>query len=441
MAISSITGVRGWGGCREGGKSAGGRPAQSGWGLFPLAGRAVAGGQWGVVPAPPTIVHLDADAFFVSCELARRPELRGRACAVGGRERGIIASASYEARAAGVYTPMPTARALRVCPGLVLIPPTPGLYGEVSARMFDLCGELTPWVERSSIDEGYLDLRGNGLANEAAVAAEVRRLQERLWSELGLPVSFGVAANKLVAQVASKLRKPRGFVVVPPGDEAGFLAPLPVGRLPGIGPKTEARLAERHGLRRIGELQALPEGSLEAAFGAGWQEVRAAAHGRDDRPVVTEPGDARSYSQQETFAADVRDRDQLVRVLKGMVDELLPKVRRDGKRARTLTVRVRFPDFSEGMRSRTLPEAADLEAPFYPLLEPLLAAAGAGTRPVRLVGVRISGVEAGGGQLELFRGDEARRRRLARVRDELNAARGAGALRHGHQLANPADDA
>jgi len=394
-----------------------------------------------VVPAPPTIVHLDADAFFVSCELARRPELRGRACAVGGRERGIIASASYEARSAGVYTPMPTARALRVCPGLILIPPTPGLYGEVSSRMFDLCGELTPWVERSSIDEGYLDLRGNALADEAAVTAVVRRLQGRLWSELSLPVSFGVAANKLVAQVASKLRKPRGFVVVSPCGEAAFLAPLPLGRLPGIGAKTEARLAEQHGLRLIGELQNLSEAALEAAFGAGWREVQAAARGQDDRPVVTEAGDAQSYSLQETFAADVRDRAQLLRVLKGMIDELLPKVRRDGKRARTLTVRVRFPDFTEGMRSRTLPEATDLEAPFYPLLEPLLAAAGAGSRPVRLAGVRLSGLAQGGGQLELFGADEARRRRLARVRDQLNAARGAGALRHGHQLANPADDA
>jgi DNA polymerase-4 len=394
-----------------------------------------------VVPAPPTIVHLDADAFFVSCELARRPELRGRACAVGGRERGIIASASYEARSAGVYTPMPTARALRVCPGLILIPPTPGLYGEVSSRMFDLCGELTPWVERSSIDEGYLDLRGNALADEAAVTAVVRRLQERLWAELSLPVSFGVAANKLVAQVASKLRKPRGFVVVSPGGEAAFLAPLPLGRLPGIGAKTEARLAEQHGLRLIAELQNLSEAALEAAFGAGWREVQAAARGQYDRPVVTEAGDAQSYSQQETFAADVRDRAQLLRVLKGMIDELLPKVRRDGKRARTLTVRVRFPDFTEGMRSRTLPEATDLEAPFYPLLEPLLAAAGAGSRPVRLAGVRLSGLEQGGGQLELFGADEARRRRLARVRDQLNAARGAGVLRHGHQLANPADDA
>lgn len=373
--------------------------------------------------------------------MARRPELRGRACAVGGRERGIIASASYEARAAGVYTPMPTARALRICPGLILIPPTPGLYGEVSARMFDLCGELTPWVERSSIDEGYLDLRGNGLPDEAAVTLVVRRLQERLWSELGLPVSFGVASNKLVAQVASKLRKPRGFVVVPPGSEAAFLAPLAVGRLPGIGAKTEARLAEQHGLRFIRELQTRPDEALEAAIGAAWREVRGAANGQDERPVVTEAGDARSYSQQETFAADVRERTRLLRVLKGMVDELLPKVRRDGKRVRTVTVRVRFPDFSEGQRARTLTAATDLEAPFYPLLEPLLAAAGADSRPIRLVGVRLSGVEDGGGQLQLFGEAEARRRRLALVRDELNAARGAGALRHGHQLANPAEEA
>jgi DNA polymerase-4 len=213
-----------------------------------------------------------------------------------------------------------------------------------------------------------------------------------------------------------------------------------VGRLPGIGAKTEARLAEHHGLRLIGEVQNLAEPWLEAAFGAGWREVRAAARGQDDRPVVTESGDAQSYSQQETFAADVRDHAHLVRVLKGMVDELLPKVRRDGKKVRTLTVRVRFPDFSEGMRSRTLPDATDLEPPFYPLLEPLLAAAGVGGRPVRLAGVRLSGVEAGGGQLELFGVDEARRRRLAHVRDQLNAARGAGVLRHGHQLANPADD-
>ena len=165
--------------------------------------------------ALPVIVHLDADAFFVSCELALKPELRGTKCAVGGRERGIISSASYEARACGVYTPMPTARALKVCPDLILLPHTSGLYGRVSRQMFDLCETLTPIVQRNSIDEGYLDLGPCGHASLAAIEAKVRALQDRIWRELQIPVSFGIAANKLVAQIASKLRKPRGFVVVP----------------------------------------------------------------------------------------------------------------------------------------------------------------------------------------------------------------------------------
>ncbi|MDR1789700.1 MAG: DNA polymerase IV, partial [Opitutaceae bacterium] len=179
----------------------------------------------------PTIVHIDADAFFVSVELALAPHLRGRKVAVGGLERGIIASASYEARAAGVWTPMPTARALRVCPDLVLLPHH-GDYSGVSRRMFALCEELTPLVQRNSIDEGYLDLGPRGHGSVGEIEAAARGLQERIWRELQIPVSVGVAANKLVAQVASKLRKPRGFVLVPPGGEAAFLAPLPVGKLP-----------------------------------------------------------------------------------------------------------------------------------------------------------------------------------------------------------------
>lgn len=169
------------------------------------------------MPALPLIVHLDADAFFVSCELALRPELRGTKCAVGGAERGIISSASYEARACGVYTPMPTQRARRVCPDLILLPHTSGLYGRVSAQMFDLCETLTPLVQRNSVDEGYLDLAPCGLRDAAAVEARVRGLQEKIWRELQIPTSFGLAGNKLVAQIASKLRKPRGFVVVVPG--------------------------------------------------------------------------------------------------------------------------------------------------------------------------------------------------------------------------------
>ncbi|MEI7551901.1 MAG: DNA polymerase IV [Verrucomicrobiota bacterium] len=385
----------------------------------------------------PLIVHLDADAFFVSCELAQQPALRGTKCAVGGRERGIISSASYEARACGVYTPMPTARALQVCPDLILLPHTSGLYGRVSQQMFDLCETLTPLVQRNSIDEGYLDLGPCGLRTAAEVEARVRALQQRLGLELQLPVSFGLATNKLVAQIASKLRKPRGFVVVPAGTEQAFLAPLPVGKLPGVGAKTEAALAERHGLRLVGDVTARTETELRAIFGAGWREVQAMARGEDDRPVELGEEDAKSYSQQETFSHDRSDRAEIERVLKGMVDELLAKIRADRKRVRTLTVKVRYPDFTQEAHGRSLETATDLEAPFYPLVGPLLQAAWSKRQPLRLVSVRFSGVEAGSAQLEMFAQAEEKRRRLAGVRDALNRRGGAPVVRHGHQLGDP----
>lgn len=384
-----------------------------------------------------TIVHLDADAFFVSCELVRRPELRGRRCAVGGGERGIISSASYEARAAGVYTPMPSRRALQVCPDLILLPHTAGLYGDVSRRMFDVCETLTPLVQRNSIDEGYLDLGPCGFGSTEEVESAVRALQARIWDELQVPVSFGIASNKLVAQVASKLRKPRGFVVVPPGGEGAFLAPLTVGRLPGIGAKTEAELAAAHGIRLVSDITSAPETRLRAAFGHGWRGMLAAARGEDDSPVETADEDARSYSQQETFARDVADFAEVERVAKRMVDELLAKVRADGKRVRTLTVKVRYPDFSQAAHGRSLAEATDLEAPFYPLVGPLLREAWTKRRPLRLVSVRFSNVAGAAGQLEMFGADDDRRRRLAAVMDRLNRDGRGGGVLHGHQLAKP----
>ena len=380
----------------------------------------------------PLIVHLDADAFFVACEQALRPELRGTKCAVGGTERGIISSASYEARACGVYTPMPTTRARQVCPDLIMIPHTSGLYGKVSRQMFDLCETLTPVVQRNSIDEGYLDLGPCGLTSAAEVEAAVRKLQRKIWDELHITVSMGIAANKLVAQIASKLRKPRGFVVVSPGDEGNFLAPLALGKLPGIGAKTEAGLAAR-GFRLIGDVLARSESEVEAVFGSGWREVVAMARGEDMRPVETEDEDAKSYSQQETFAEDVGEFAEIERVAKRMIDELLAKVRADGKRVRTMTVKVRYGDFSQTSHGRSLAEASDLEAPFYPLVEPLLREAWTQRRKLRLVSVRFSGVEDGAAQLEMFAQTDEKRRKLAAVLDRLNAGKTAR-VRHGHQL-------
>lgn len=386
--------------------------------------------------ALPTIVHLDADAFFVSCELALKPELRGTKCAVGGRERGIISSASYEARACGVYTPMPTQRALKICPDLIMLPHTAGLYSRVSRQMFDLCETVTPLVQRNSIDEGYLDLGPCGCASAGALQAKIRALQQRIWAELQIPASFGLATNKLVAQIASKLHKPRGLIVVPPGTEAGFLAPLPVGKLPGVGPKTEQRLADRHGIRFIHDLTARTDRELQAIFGDGWREMAAAARGEDDRPVEVERDEAKSYSEQETFGADIADFGEIERIAKRMVDALMAKVRADGKRVRTLTVKVRYPDFTQVAHGRSLAAATDLETEFYPLVTPLLRAAWRKSRPLRLVSVRFSGVEEGAGQLELFAQSDEKRRRLASVLDQLNRrGRGGGAVvQHGHQL-------
>jgi len=384
----------------------------------------------------PVIVHLDADAFFVSCEQALRPELRGTKCAVGGRERGIISSASYEARACGVYTPMPTARALKVCPDLYLIPHTPGLYGKMSRQMFDLCEQLTPIVQRNSIDEGYLDLGPCGFESAAEVELAVRKLQKRVWDELRIPVSMGVAANRLVAQIASKLRKPGGFVVVAPGAEAAFLAPLSVGKLPGVGTKTEASLAAR-GLKYVGDVLQRGESELAAIFGRDWRSFVAMARGEDDRPVETEHEDAKSYSQQETFAADIGDFATIERVAKRMIDELLPKIRQDRKRVSTMTVKVRYPDFQQASHAQTLAAATDLEAAFYPLAAPLLKAAWTQRRPLRLVSVRFSGVTDAAVQLEMFAEGDEKRRRLAAVLDKLNAGGREAVVRPGHQLAKP----
>ncbi len=383
--------------------------------------------------AIPAIVHLDADAFFVSCEQARDPSLVGKRCAVGGRERGIISSASYEARACGVYTPMPTSRALRVCPDLILIRHTPGLYGEVSRRMFDMCEGLTPAVQRNSIDEGYLDVGPCAFGDPGQVERAVRALQGRIWDELRIPVSMGIAANKLVAQIASKLRKPRGFVVVPPGGEGAFLAPLPIGRLPGVGAKTEAALG-RLGIRVVSDLFSRGERELAAALGRGWRAFLERARGVDDGRVETADEDAKSYSKQETFAADVSDFAVVERVAKGMLDELMPKVREDRVKVRTITVTVRYPDFAQESRGRSIEAATDLEEPFYAVVAPLLRAAWERARPLRLVGVRLSGVDAGPEQLEMFAQADERRRVLAGVLDRLNRGGREQVVVRGHQL-------
>ena len=385
-------------------------------------------------PAPSRhIVHLDADAFFASVEQAADSRLRGKAVAVGGERRGIIASASYEARRMGVYTPMPTVRARKLCPHLIVLPGDYERYEQFSRWMFAYAWDFTPDVEVSGIDEGYYELTGSR-KNPREVADTVRRA---IRQSLKISVSEGIASSKLVSQIASKLKKPSAFIEVPPGRELEFLHPLPNKWLPGIGPKASERL-DAAGLREIGHVAAMPLEMLELLLGSQAAGVRAYAQGIDDRPLVVTREAAKSYGEQETFGEDLTDEDYLEAVLRRMADKLMAKVRSDGKCIRTLTVKVRYNDMAEDQRSESLAEPTDIETDIYSRLRPMLRQAWKRRVSLRLVSLKLANIYDGWRQMTLpLDGTTASpqaRRQLAHAVDALRAARGADIIMRGHDL-------
>ncbi|NBQ44127.1 MAG: DNA polymerase IV, partial [Mycobacteriaceae bacterium] len=289
-----------------------------------------------------TIVHLDADAFFASVEQAADSRLRGKAIAVGGEKRGIIASASYEARKFGVYTPMPTVRARKLCPKLIVLPGDFEKYERFSQWMFSYAYDFTPDVEQSSIDEGYFDLSA---VRKPAVEVATK-IRDAIGQSLKISVSEGIGVNKLVSQIASKLNKPAAFTHIPPGYETSFLHPLPNRWLPGIGPKNAERL-NAAGLARIGQIAQTPVDLLELLMGRSGLVLRQFANGIDERPLVPVSAPAKSYGEQQTFAADQTDEEFIEATLRTMADNLMAAVRADAKTVRTLTVKVRYNDFAE----------------------------------------------------------------------------------------------
>jgi DNA polymerase-4 len=359
------------------------------------------------------IVHLDADAFFASVEQAENPKLRGIAMAVGGQTRGIIASASYEARACGVYTPMPSARARQVCPHLVIVRGEFSKYRDYSRRMFALAEQFTPHIERTSIDEGYFDFGTNPYITPRQAAAD---LQSAILTQLGITVSLGVGSNKLIAQIASKLRKPRALVEVPLGTEREFLAPLECHWLPGVGPKLAARLRE-HGLRIVADIARAPDESLARAAGSYAARLRQFARGEDDRELVCDRDDAKSYGMQETFDRNVGEKAAILKTLMGMADDLMSKVRRDAKAIRTISVRLRYADMSDVSHAVSLDFPTDLETDVYPLLPRLLRETWKRRASVRLAGLRFTNIQENLIQEELPLDTDARRR--ARQRDAV----------------------
>lgn len=373
------------------------------------------------------IAHFDADAFFASVEQAADARLRGRPVAVSGGERGVVCAASYEARAFGIRSAMPTRLALQRCPQLCLVRGRFELYEQFSNHIFGLCEDLTPHVERCSVDEGYLDLRPHGGGPQGAaermrwMAAEVER-----W--LRVSISCGLAARKRVAQIASKLNKPRGFTVVPAGAEAAFLAPLEHGRLPGLGPVAVARL-NGIGLRTVGDLLACPTELLYPLLGRQTADILDMARGIDNSTVEREAAPARSYGGQHAFGADIGDEETVRLKLLELLAAQLVRLRAAGLAARTLTVYLRYSDFESAQSSVSRDEPANVDSAFIPLLDLLRRRLWQRRVCLNQVRVQLSNLYPAWMQGELFAPQPAALSRLYQARDAVNARFGQGALR------------
>jgi DNA polymerase IV len=367
--------------------------------------------------SPRTIIHVDMDAFYASVEQRDRPEWRGRPVIVGAdpRGRGVVSAASYEARRFGVHSAMPIGRAARLCPTGVFLPVDMPKYVSVSRQIMAILAEFTPLLEPLSIDEAFLDVTGTrALFGDGLEQA--RRIKSRIRDVVNLTASVGAASNKFIAKVASDLRKPDGLVVVAAGDEAAFLAPLPVSRLWGVGRVTASDL-ESMGIRTIGQLAAIAPDHLEARFGHGAIVLGELARGMDERPV--EPfAPPKSMGAEETFEHDHGDVERLRHTLRGQAERVARELRAEGFAGRTVTLKLRFADFSTITRSHTDDPTQD-GLTIYREASALLARV-AFRQPVRLIGLSVSALyPAGEGQLPLLGPDTLRRERLARALDRL----------------------
>jgi DNA polymerase-4 len=347
------------------------------------------------------ILHIDLDAFFAAVEVLQDPRLAGKPVIVGGRpqDRGVVASASYPARAFGVRSAMPTSRALALCPEAIVIPPRHRLYGEYSRRVMEILSQSAPVVEQVSIDEAYLDLTDQVPTWDSAVEA-AHKIQRRIREEVGLSASLGVATNKLVAKVASDRNKPGGLTLVPPGDEALFLAPLPVRVLWGVGPVTEKKLATMRVIT-VGDLAQVPEETLRARFGRHGIEMARQARGVDDRPLVVEHS-VKSISQERTFARDLADAELLSRQLWQLSQELSLRLQRSALAAGTIAIKLRYADFTTLTRQVALPVPTHDAQEIYRTASMLLHRVWRQGQPVRLLGVAGRQLAPPAGQLPLL---------------------------------------
>ncbi|MGZ5288039.1 MAG: DNA polymerase IV [Actinomycetota bacterium] len=377
------------------------------------------------VRPPEPILHVDLDAFYASVEVLKDPSLRGKPVVVGGAgPRGVVASASYEARRYGIHSAMPGMRAKRLCPDAVFLPADFAAYRAHSNRFREILLAHTPLVEPISLDEAFLDVGGatSLFGPPPAIAAKIRADVER---EVGVTCSVGVASTKFVAKLASDGCKPDGLLVVPADGVMSYLEPLPVGRLWGVGEKT-GQVLGRLAIRTIGDLGRTPESILTRLLGEqGARHLTQLAHGIDDRDVV--PYEApKSVGHEETFERDIDDEETILRELLALSGRVASRLRADGYRARTVTLKVRLATFTTLTRARTLPDATDVGADLYRVVAELYRALPGERRRVRLLGVQASGLVQGAAeQLALLRGE--RWGDVERAVDRIEARFGRGA--------------
>ncbi|MBI4288724.1 MAG: DNA polymerase IV [Chloroflexi bacterium] len=380
------------------------------------------------------ILHVDLDAFFASVEQALDPSLEGKPVVVGGKPggRGVVSSASYEARVFGIRSAMPLSRAYRLCPQAVFVDGHFSYYRIASQRFMSILDDYSPHVEPGGIDEAYVDLTGSeALFGPAHGVAQ--RIRERVWDELRITASVGLSTSKVVSKVASDLDKPDGLVEVMPGEEAAFLAPLPVRRLPGVGPKTE-QVLKGVGVAAIGDLAALSPSYLCCLFGKTGALLGSWARGEDGSPVE-ERGEARSISRCATLSRDTLDRPFLLGMLRYLSEKVGAELRRMEKRARVVALKVRYADFETLTRQCRLRGPTDIDQLIFGAVAELLQRQLAGAaKLVRLVGVEVSGLQAEA-QLRLLPSVEDRLERLDRALDGLRLRYGYDAVQTGRTLA------
>jgi len=378
------------------------------------------------------IVHADLDAFFAAAEILRHPELRGKPVIVGGRPggRGVVAAASYEARAFGVHSAMPAAQAVRLCPDAIFLPGDGEYYRDLSRRFQEILESFSPLVEMVSIDEAYLDLSHAGRSFSTPRAA-AEAIKQQVRDELQLVVSLGVASSRMVAKIASDLDKPDGLRVVQLGSEERFLAPLPVERMPGIGPKATARL-NQNGITTLGGLAQLPDALLEPIFGKRAASVRARARGIDERPVEPEGGPRRSVGHERTYSRDLTAQVEIERSLYQLAEYTGRDLRRKELLAGVVSVKLRYSDFETVGKQRRLLRPTDshrdIAAVAMELTQQILEQRRA---PIRLLGVRVATLSPLAIQLPLFDVDPLRQRRLNTALDRLVERHGQGVIQPG----------